>query len=125
MVTGPHDEVDLSPDGVATALGRFVHRAVGPDRAVTLARYAILVETAQNTGLRDGMARGADQVDTWALGLITGAGSQHPERDLGVLANYVTGLVLHELALPSPDLDAEARIRALIDTLGWVTRPFP
>jgi hypothetical protein len=27
--------------------------------------------------------------------------------------------VLHELALPSPDLDAEARIRALIDTLGW------
>ena len=121
MATGPHDEVDLSPDGVATALGRFVHRAVGPDRTVTLARYAILVETAQNTGLREGMARGADQVDTWALGLITGAGSQHPERDLGVLANYMTGLVLHELALPSPDLDAEARIRALIDTLGWVT----
>ena len=121
MVTGPHDEVDPSPDGVATALGRFVRLAVGPDRAVTLARYAILVETAQNTGLREGMARGADQVDTWALGLITGAGSQHPERDLGVLANYVTGLVLHELALPSPDLDAEARIRALIDTLGWVT----
>ena len=41
------------------------------------------------------------------------------ERDLGVLANYVTGLVLHELALPSPDLDAAARIRAVIDTLGW------
>ena len=91
---------------------------------MTLARYAILVETAQNTGLREGMARGADQVDTWALGLITGAGSQHPERDLGVLANYVTGLVLHELALPSPDLDAEARIRAVIDTLGWVTPQF-
>ena len=31
----------------------------------------------------------------------------------------MTGLVLHELALPSPDLDAAARIRALIDTLGW------
>jgi len=119
MATGPHDEVDPSPDGVATALVRFVHRAVGPDRAVTLARYAILVETAQNPGLREGMARGADQVDTWALDIITRAGSQHPERDLGVLANYVTGLVLHELALPSPDLDATARIRALIDTLGW------
>jgi len=121
MATGPHDEVDLSPDGVATALGRFVNLAVGPDRAVTLARYAILVETAQNPGLREGMARGADQVDTWALDLITRAGSQHPERDHGVLANYLTGLVLHELALPSADLDAEARIRALIDTLGWVT----
>ncbi|HEY5155559.1 MAG TPA: TetR family transcriptional regulator, partial [Acidimicrobiales bacterium] len=51
MATGPHDEVDPSPDGVATAFGRFAHRALGPDRAVTLARYAILVETAQNPGL--------------------------------------------------------------------------
>lgn len=119
MVSGPRDEVVLSPQGVAAALGRFVHLAVGPDRAVTLARYVLLVETAQNTGLREAMAWGADQVDTWALGLITGAGSQHPERDLGLLANYVTGLVLHELALPSPALDAEARIRTLIDTLGW------
>ena len=121
MATGPHDEVDPSPDGVATAFGRFAHRALGPDRAVTLARYASLVETAQNPDLREGMAGGADQVDRWALDVVTRAGSQHPERDLGLLANYVTGLVLHELALPSPDLDAAARIRALIDTLGWKT----
>jgi DNA-binding transcriptional regulator YbjK len=119
MATGPHGEVDPSRDGVAIAFGRFVHRALGPDRAVTLARYAILVEAAQNPGLREGMAHGADQVDRWTLDLLTRAGSQHPERDLGVLANYVTGLVLHELALPSPDLDATTRIRAVIDTLDW------
>jgi AcrR family transcriptional regulator len=119
MVTGPRDEVDPTPDGVATALGRFVDRALGTDRTVTLARYAILVETAQNPALREGMASGADQVDTWTLDLITRAGSQDPARDLGVLANYVTGLVLHELALPSSDLDAAGRIRAVIDTLGW------
>ena len=121
MATGPRDEVDPTPEGVAAAFGRFVDRALGPDRPVTLARYAILVETAQNPGLREGMAVGADQVDTWTLDLVTRAGSQHPERDLGVLANYVTGLVLHELALPSPDLDVAARIRAVIDTLGWGT----
>jgi len=119
MATGPRDEVDATPDGVAQALGRFVDRALGPDRAVTLARYAILVETAQNPGLREGMAAGADQVDTWALDLVTRAGSADPGRDVGVLANYVTGLVLHELALPSPDLDAAGRIRGVIDTLGW------
>ena len=119
MVTGPRDDADPTADGVATALGRFVESAVGPDRAVTLARYAILVETAQNPALRPGMAPGADQVDTWALDLITRAGSPDPGRDLGVLANYVTGLVLHELALPSADLDARARIRDVIDTLGW------
>ena len=123
MATAPYDQVDPSPEGVAAALGRFVHRALGPDRAVTLARYAILVETAQNPELRGGMAHGADQVDTWGLDLITRAGSQDPARDLGLLANFVTGLVLHELALPSPDLDAEARIRALIDTLAWGSPP--
>jgi DNA-binding transcriptional regulator YbjK len=119
MATGPGDEVDPTPEGVAVALGRFVRRAVGPDRAVTLARYAILVETAQNPALRPGMAPGAAQVDAWARDLITRAGSRDPDRDLGVLANYVTGLVLHELALPSPDLDPAARIRTLIDTLDW------
>jgi DNA-binding transcriptional regulator YbjK len=122
MVSGPGEPVDPSPEGVATALGRFVQRALGPDRAVTLARYAILVETAQNPTLRAGMAPGAAQVDAWALELITRAGSSDPQRDLGVLANYVTGLVLHELALPSPDLDAAARIRTVIDTLGWAAR---
>jgi DNA-binding transcriptional regulator YbjK len=125
MASGPRDEVDPTPDGVATALGRFVDRAIGPDRAVTLARYAILVETAQTPTLREGMRSGADQVDTWALDLVTRAGSQDPVRDLGVLANYVTGLVLHELALPSPDLDAAARIRGVIDTLGWRRPPTP
>lgn len=120
MATEPYDEVDASPDGVAAALGRFVERALGPDRAVTLARYAILVETAQNPDLlREGMAPGAGQVDAWALDLITRAGSQDPARDLGVLANYVTGLVLHELALPTPDLDATARIRGVVDSLRW------
>ncbi|HYJ27264.1 MAG TPA: TetR family transcriptional regulator [Nocardioides sp.] len=121
MVTGPVDQVDPTPEGVAEALGRFVDRALGPDRMVTLARYAILVETAQHPGLRAGMASGADRVDTWTLDLLTRAGSRDPQRDLGVLANYVTGLVLHELALPSPDLDATARLRAVIDTLGWTS----
>jgi AcrR family transcriptional regulator len=120
MATEPHDRVDASPAGVADALGRFVDRALGADRAVTLARYAILVETAQNPELlREGMATGADQVDTWALDLVRRAGSPDPRRDLGVLANYVTGLVLHELALPTPDLDAQGRIHDVIRTLGW------
>jgi hypothetical protein len=86
---------------------------------VTLARYAILVETAQNPGLREGMAPGADQVDTWSLDLVTRAGSRDPRRDVGLLANYVTGLVLHELALPTAGLDAAALVRGVIDTLGW------
>lgn len=121
MVTGPRAEIDASPEGLAAALGHFVDRAIGPDRPVTLARYALQMETARTPSLRDMLARGADRVDTWAVDLIRRAGSSYPERDLGILANYVTGLVFHELALPSPELDAAARVRAVVDTLGWST----
>lgn len=111
--------IEASPEGFAAAFGRFVVRAVGTDREVTLARYALQIETARTPSLRTLLAGGADRVDRWALDLVRRAGSLHPERDLGILANYVTGLVFHELALPSPGLDAAGRVRDVIDALGW------
>lgn len=121
MATGPDGEVEASPDGLAVALGQFVLRALGEDRVVTLARYALHAEAARTPALRTFYAIGADEVDTWALDLVRRAGSRHPERDFGIIANYATGLVFHELALPSPDFDPTARIRAVIDALGWTT----
>ena len=35
------------------------------------------------------------------------------------MANYVTGLVFHELALPTPEFDPVDRLRVLIYALGW------
>ena len=89
---------------------------------MTLARYAILVETAQNPSLREGMAGGAGEVDAWTRDLITRAGSRDPARDHGLLANYVTGLVLHELALPSPDLAPRATHKAFVPASNDVER---
>lgn len=105
--------------GLVTLLADYARRAVGEGRTVTLARYTILVETAHRPELRDGVAHGADEVDTWARDLVRRAGSRDPERDEGILANYITGLVLHELSLPSTKFDPAPRIAALIDTLGW------
>jgi AcrR family transcriptional regulator len=121
MVTGAvaGGGVDATPGGLARAFGRFVARAVGPDRDVTLARYALQVAVAQDSSLRPVLAAGADRVDTWAVDAVRRAGSLQPERDFGILANYATGLVFHELALPSRELDATSRIRALIETFGW------
>lgn len=119
MAAGPSPGIDASPDGIAGMFGRFVGRALGEDRAVTLARYVLHAEAARTPSLRAFYAVGADAVDTWALDLVRRAGSQQPERDFGIMANYVTGLVFHELALPTPDLDAAGRVRTLIDTLGW------
>jgi len=119
MVTGPGPEIEASPEGIAAAFGAFVLRALGDDREVTLARYALHAEAATSPALRAFYAVGADEVDTWALDLLRRAGARQPGCDLGIMANYVTGLVFHELALPTPEFDPIERLRVLIDTLGW------
>lgn len=121
MATGPGHEIEASPEGVAAAFGAFVLRALGQDRVVTLARYALHAHAATSPALRAVYAIGADEVDTWALDVFRRAGARHPERDFGIMANYVTGLVFHELALPTPELDPVERLRILIDTFGWST----
>lgn len=119
MATGPRPEVDASPQGIAAAFGHFVLRALGEDRAVTLARYALNAAAARTPALRELCAVGAHTTDSWALDLLRRAGARHPERDLGIIANYVTGLVFHELALPTPGFDPADRLRVLIGALDW------
>lgn len=121
MAAGSGPEIEPSAEGIARAFGGFALRALGQDRTVTLARYALQAHAANSPARRALYGIGADQVDTWAIDLVGRAGSRHPERDVGIMANYVTGLVFHELALPSPDLDPVERLRILIDTLGWST----
>lgn len=119
MAEGGTGEVEATAAGLAEALGRFAMTATTSGRTVTLARYALLVEAAQHPELAALLMGGADEVDTWGLDLVTRAGSSSPARDHGILANYVTGLVLHQLALPSPDFDPTTLVAALIDTLDW------
>ena len=119
MAEGGAGEVEASAAGLAEALGRFAQAATTSGRTVTLARYALLVEAAQHPELAALLAAGADDVDTWGLDLVTRAGSRHPARDHGILANYVTGLVLHQLALPSAFFAPATLVAALIDTLDW------
>ncbi len=76
---------------------------------------------AVSPALRAFYAIGADEVDSRALDVVRRAGARHPQRDFGIMANYVTGLVFHELALPTPEFDPVERLRALIDTFGWST----
>lgn len=121
MATGLGQEVEASAEGIATAFGGFVLRALGQDRVVTLARYALQAQAASSPEFRAFYGVGAREVDAWALDVVRRAGARHPERDLGIVANYVTGLVFHELGLPTPEFDPVERLRVLIDTLGWST----
>jgi hypothetical protein len=82
-------------------------------RTLTLSRYAILVEAARRPELRETPAAGGARVTTW----LRLAGSADPGRDLDLVANFHTGLVLHELAVPDPEFDPEPRIAALLTHL--------
>lgn len=53
----------------------------GPQRTLTLARYAILVESAVHPPLRAQLAAGGSRVRVWFTNWLRIVGSTDPERD--------------------------------------------
>jgi len=103
-----------SPKELADVMTAYARDAVGANRTLTLARYALLVEGALRPALQGVLTEAGGDVDAWALQRMRLAGSTRPERDLQIVGNHVTGLVLHELAHPSPRFDPGNEIAALV-----------
>jgi AcrR family transcriptional regulator len=99
------------------ALAAFARDGAGPNRTLTLARYALLVESANNPGLREQMAAAGGRVSTWFANWLRLIGSTDPEHDTHVVGNYITGLVLHQLAMPGPQFDPAGTIISLLESL--------
>ena len=89
----------------------------GRSSSVTLARYAILVEGGTNVGVRRQLAETGSRVNAWFANWLRLIGSRDPDRDLHVVGNYLTGLMLHQLAMPDPGFDPADRITALLESL--------
>lgn len=106
-----------SPADLGRALAAAVKDSVGRHRAITLSRLALLVESANNPGLRAHMAAAGGRVNTWVANWLRMAGSTNPAHDTHVLGNYVTGLVLHNLAMPDPQFDPTDKIISLLESL--------
>jgi DNA-binding transcriptional regulator YbjK len=106
-----------SPAALGRALAAGVRDSTRQHRALTLARYALLVESANNPVLRERMAATGVRVNAWGATWLRVIGSRDPEHHVQVLGNYVTGLVLHELAMPDPDFDPTDTIVALLEGL--------
>jgi len=109
-----------TPEELARALALFAQEATGPQRTLTLARYAILVEAGIDPSLRAKLAVTGARVNAWFLQWLRVAGSIDPERDAPIILNHWTGVVLHDLAIPDPAFDPSAQISALVTT---VVRP--
>lgn len=109
--------VPTTPAELGRALGSFVRRGTDQDRTLTLCRCALLVESANNPGLREHMAVTGARVGAWATAWLRLAGSTDPDHHVHVVGNYLTGLVLHQLAMPDPHFDPTDRIVSLLESL--------
>ncbi|GIF20414.1 DNA-binding transcriptional regulator YbjK [Actinoplanes tereljensis] len=106
-----------SAEELTQALVRFARHATGPGRALTLTRYAILVEAGIRPELRQKLGSTGAGVNAWFRAWLLLAGSADPDRDGPVIMNHWTGIVLHELANPAPAFDPSGQIRTLIESL--------
>jgi DNA-binding transcriptional regulator YbjK len=106
-----------SPGELGRAMAGFARDATGVHRALTLSRYAILVEAGNNPEIRQRLAEGGGRVNAWLANWMRLIGSRDTDHDVHVIANYVTGLILHQLAIPDPAFDPTDKITAVLASL--------
>jgi DNA-binding transcriptional regulator YbjK len=106
-----------TPAELARAAAMSAQDAVGANRALTLARYAILVEAAHRPALRAQLTVTGARVTAWFANWMRAVGSTNPDRDTRIVANFLTGAVLHQLAYPNPEFDPTGHIAHLIESL--------
>ena len=106
-----------TPHQLAQVLVAAAKTATGPQRTLTLARYAILVEAGIHPTIRAQMLATGARVNSWFMTWLRVAGSTDPERDAPIIMNHYTGVVLHELAIPDPTFDPTDQITTLVTTV--------
>ena len=106
-----------TPAELGRAIAGWVREATGGRRVLTLSRYAILVEAGHNARIRHQLAQTGSRVNAWFANWLTLIGSVSTDRNVHVLGNYITGLMLHQLAMPDPGFDPADKITALLESL--------
>jgi len=106
-----------TPAELGRAIAGFAQDVTGARRALTLARYAILVEAGHNAKIRHQLAGTGSRVNAWFASWLRLIGSRDTDHDVHVLGNYLTGLMLHQLAIPDPEFDPADQITALLESL--------
>ena len=109
--------VPTTPAELGHTLGTFVRNGTAQNRTLTLCRCALLVESANNPGLREHMAVTGARVSAWFIAWLRLIGSTDPSSHMHVLGNYLTGLALHQLAMPDPHFDPTDKIVFLLESM--------
>lgn len=102
---------------LASGLAAFARDSAGRHRTLALSRYAILVEASRRPELRAQLAATGARVSAWFGTWLRLVGSTDPDHHTHVVGNYLTGLILHQLAMPDPAFDPTAHLDALLTSL--------
>jgi DNA-binding transcriptional regulator YbjK len=103
-----------APEELAAVLAAYVHRAVGVDRAVTIARYSVFIEAALRPGAREQLLESAREIRRWGAEWLRSVGARDPELACELLLDQMDGLILHRIAYPGLGGDLEARLTAMV-----------
>jgi DNA-binding transcriptional regulator YbjK len=106
-----------SVDEFVDGMTAFVLSATGPDRIRTAARYALVVAAVAEPALAAPLGRARGELLTWATGLLAGLGAADPERECRILADFVDGMILHQLSTPAAHFDPAGEIEAVARAL--------
>ncbi|GLY06517.1 hypothetical protein Acsp01_68960 [Actinoplanes sp. NBRC 101535] len=105
---------------LAAALVAYVHRALGPQRTMTVARYGLFVEAALRPELRGRLTGTAREIRGWAAGWLRALGSADPDGECTAVLDYLDGVIMHQLAFPglAPDWEnaVQHHVRRLYTT---------
>ena len=107
----------VTPAELGRAVAGWVREGTSARRALTLSRYAILVEAGHNAKIRRQLAETGSRVNAWFANWLQLIGSSDTDHDVEVLGNYITGMMLHQLAIPDPDFDPAGKITGLLESL--------
>lgn len=104
-------------DELAVALVGYVERALGPERAMTVARFGIMVEAAVHPHLGVIQARVAEEIRGWATQWLQEVGSASPHIDSVAILDYLDGLIIHCLTHPRSSDDLQAAMHRTLHRL--------
>ncbi|BBH70260.1 hypothetical protein ACTI_69450 [Actinoplanes sp. OR16] len=101
---------------LAGALTAYVQRALGAERAITVARYGLFIEATLRPDLQEALAGPARSLRQWAVQWLEAIGSTDPLPDCEAIFDYVDGLILHQLAFGG-DADVSAAVHRAVRRL--------
>ncbi|KHL08386.1 regulatory TetR family protein [Mumia flava] len=104
----------MTPGDLVATLTAFARAGVREHRAVTLTRFALMVEAGLDESIRAEVAATGMRVRQWASQWMRALGASDPVQAARIVGAHLDGLVLHELAHPDPAFDPQPRIAAVV-----------